>query len=182
MRGVVKKTESNVSCSTGDIKDALTLLRRGRRWADAWVERSNKAVFPEAMSVERHEIIHGIVGGGDGCEDCANYGKSISYELIERTPNVQDRATVAEENNIYLWMPFATRRLFRSQSGWSRHFGIGVCLIAGRGEESMTGNGKVVDSVISICMKCEKMVAIPEKKASLIITGTPNHVECEAIC
>ena len=31
-------------------------------------------VFPEAVGAEGHEVVHCVVGGGDGGEDCGDAG------------------------------------------------------------------------------------------------------------
>ena len=36
------------------------------------VEGADKIVLPEAVDPEGHEVVHGVVGGGDGGEDFAD--------------------------------------------------------------------------------------------------------------
>ena len=45
---------------------------------DAGVEGADEVVFPEAVGVEGHKVVHCVVGGGDGGEYCANYGGVMS--------------------------------------------------------------------------------------------------------
>ena len=60
---MVEKAESDVACAAGDVEVGLG------SGGGAGVEGADEVVFPEAVGVEGHEVVHCVVGGGDGGED-----------------------------------------------------------------------------------------------------------------
>lgn len=68
---MVKEAESDVSCTACDVEDVHALRLGGGREKGvyAWVEGADEVVFPEAVDVEGHEVVHGVVGGCDRGED-----------------------------------------------------------------------------------------------------------------
>ena len=72
-----QKAEGDVTCAAGDVEDGLGCrLRRGsgKGGVDAGIEGANEVVFPEAVGVKGHKVVHCVVGGGNRGEYCANYG------------------------------------------------------------------------------------------------------------
>lgn len=61
-RGVVEQSEGYVSRAACNIEERLRLGGR------AGVEASDEVVFPQSVRVERHEVVHCVVGGGNGGE------------------------------------------------------------------------------------------------------------------
>ena len=65
---MVEEAECDVACAAGDVEVSLG------GGGGAGVEGADEVVFPEAMGVEGHEVVHCVVGGGDGGEDVGNCG------------------------------------------------------------------------------------------------------------
>jgi hypothetical protein len=68
---VVEHAEGDVARAACNVEDAPAGLGGAGRVA-AGVERADKVVFPQAVDAEGHEVVHGVVRGGDGAEDCAD--------------------------------------------------------------------------------------------------------------
>lgn len=67
--GVVEHAEGNIACTAGDIEDCpgfSGLVGEGR---GTGVKGAHEGVFPEAVDTHGHEVVHGVVGGGNGGED-----------------------------------------------------------------------------------------------------------------
>ena len=47
-------------------------------------------VFPQAVDAEGHEVVHCVVGGGDGGEDCADCGERVSRVVLCRAVLVRE--------------------------------------------------------------------------------------------
>ncbi len=72
--GVVEHAESDIACTAGDIEDCpgfCGLVREGR---GPRIQGAHEGVFPEAMDAEGHQVVHGVVGRGDGGEDMFDSG------------------------------------------------------------------------------------------------------------
>jgi hypothetical protein len=62
---VVEHAECDISGSSGNVEN-LQWLSAG---LTSGVERTNEVIFPETVNSEGHDVVHGIVGSGDGGED-----------------------------------------------------------------------------------------------------------------
>ena len=77
--GVVEHAEGDVAGAAGDVEDVPALRGRGagggreRAGVGAGVEGAHEVVFPQAMDAEGHEVVHGVVGAGDGGEDAGDW-------------------------------------------------------------------------------------------------------------
>ena len=68
---MVQDAESNVASAACDIQDFPTGLGCAGG-VGARVYAADKVVFPEAVDAEGHEVVHCVVRGGDGAEDCTD--------------------------------------------------------------------------------------------------------------
>lgn len=77
--GVVEHAEGDVAGAAGDVEDVPALRRGGagggreRTGVGAGVEGAHEVVFPETVDAEGHEVVHGVVGAGDGGEDAGDW-------------------------------------------------------------------------------------------------------------
>lgn len=70
--GVVEHAEGDVACAARHVEDVPAGLGRGGGGAAARVQGADEVVFPEAVDAEGHKVVHCVVGGGYGGEDCAD--------------------------------------------------------------------------------------------------------------
>lgn len=83
--GVVQHAEGDVAGPAGDVEDVPALVF-GVGWAvcggRAGVQGADEVVFPEAVDAQGHEVVHGVVGRGDGAEDGADWGGVSKVQLV----------------------------------------------------------------------------------------------------
>lgn len=85
-RRMVEHALSNITRPTRYVQYLLS-SRVGAIRSDARVQSSHEMIFPHTVDAEGHEIVHGVVVGGDGGEDCTNsrgferFGDSLVAEV-----------------------------------------------------------------------------------------------------
>lgn len=76
--GVVEEAEGDVAGPTGYVEPCLRGLGGGR----AGIQGAHEVVFPETVDAEGHEVVHGVVRGGDGGEDGGDWRASGSVVVF----------------------------------------------------------------------------------------------------
>ena len=78
---MVEEAEGDVACSAGYVEDCLG-DGGGVVRIFAGVEGADEVVFPEAVGAKGHEVVHCVVGGGDGGEYGADCGVVLADKWI----------------------------------------------------------------------------------------------------